>query len=131
MKHKGNNSITHVYRDKELISKYYEIRKEMPFPINNISICNRLSNTPTSKFYISEESAYAYVIKRTSKGHIRLKSNKELLYNAFYAHYIKAKMDMVNKTMYEIIREVLNRPAPSFGLSSFRIRSILSKHGIK
>lgn len=131
MKHKGNKGETCVYRARKIFSLFQEMKRSGIYSTIG-EICVAISRTKMDRYYISEERArdiyhhyrrygvihpcskYAYAL-RLDLVHECERIRKELCEDASYS---------------VIVREAIERPARSIGLSPNRIQRILKEGGL-
>lgn len=126
MKHKGSVSQTYLSRDEKVLPDLIRQAKHLAtYPISTIKLYQIAADLPTDKFYIADDAAYEYILKRMFRG-VEVAFNnhyKQRLYDAFFEEVSKMmkqetykKMSVKNVTIL-----ALSRPAPCVGLAPWGI----------
>ena len=126
MKHKGSVSQTYLSRDEKVLPDLIrQARHLATYPISTMKLYQIAADLPTDKFYIADDAAYVYILKRMFKGvHIKFRNNyKQKLYDAFYEEVSKMmRMDTYKKmSVKNVVILALLRPAPCVGLAPWGI----------
>ena len=114
-------------RNEDLMRAYHEIRGKYP-EMKSREIDEEISRMPSKRFWVSEERA-SIVISAMLKGRKFDKMGKTKLemYNEILKRVIELKQKMPNKTLSELVFNVVNSPAPKFYLTPGSIRILIHK----
>ena len=114
-------------RNEDLMRAYREIRENYP-EMKSREIDEEISRMPSKRFWVSEERA-SIVISAMLKGRKFDKMGKTKLemYNEILKRVIELKQKMPNKTLSELVFNVVNSPAPKFYLTPGSIRILIHK----
>lgn len=114
-------------RNEDLMRAYREIREKYP-EMKSREIDEEISRMPSKRFWVSEERA-SIVISAMLKGRKFDKMGKTKLemYNEILKRVIELKQKMPNKTLSELVFNVVNSPAPKFYLTPGSIRILIHK----
>ncbi len=126
MKHKGSVSQTYLARDKKVLPELICQAKHLAtYPISTMKLYHIAANLPTDKFYIADDAAYFYILKRVLNNiNVTFKNSyKQRLYEAFYQEVTKMMKESKYATMSlkDISLLALDRPAPCVGLAPWGI----------
>lgn len=127
MKHKGSKFEYQDERDKDLMRAYHE----------QIASCDTivLSDTfrnvvamPSARFWVSEERA-AIVIARMFRGDKleKMRPNAREMYFEIYKRVVSEMETYPDKSIAEIIFQVIRQPAPKFYLTPDTARVIVTR----
>ena len=114
-------------RNEDLMRAYREIREKYP-EMKSREIDEEISRMPSKRFWVSEERA-SIVISAMLKGRKfdRMGKTKLEMYNEILKRVIELKQKMPNKTLSELVFNVVNSPAPKFYLTPGSIRILIHK----
>ena len=92
------------------------------------AICQKLVNMPSERFWVSEERA-SIVISDMLKGRSieNMNENKREMYEEIYRRVQELKKEYPNATVYELVSQVVEGPAPKFYLTPKSAKVIISK----
>lgn len=78
-------------------------------------IFERIARSPSSRFWVSEKRA-AVVISAMEAGRpLRIQSkNKREMFEEIYRRYLIARKAHPRKSLYDLVSEIVNQPAPKF-----------------
>lgn len=130
MKHLGNGSEYKEERDCELLRAYHLALSECScIKLNNIMI--KVVNTPTSRFWVSEERASDVILSILRGNELSsIKSDtKREMFREIYRRVMTLKKTHPDWKLAQIIFCVVNQPAPKFYLTPKSAKVIL--HYIK
>lgn len=120
MRRKGATSQISKERNRDLYEKYCILVKRHLSLYGRICktlIFQQLVNSPAKRYWISSERAYS-VVAQIRRGSLDVKPNKNIcrLYYALYDEFAKYKEAHPNMPDTRIMEEVIQLPAPCFGL---------------
>lgn len=77
-----------------------------------------VAESPSARFWVSEERA-AIVISAMAAGKPmpRMRSNKREMFEEIYRRFLVARNNNPGKTVYELVADIVNQPAPKFYLT--------------
>lgn len=130
MKHKNNKGEACIYRARKIFSLFQEIKRSRTFSTIG-EICVAISQTKVERYYISEERARDIYHHYRKHGIIHPCSKYAYALRLDLVHEcerIRQEKSMDNYSA--IVREALEKPARSIGLSPNRIQRILKEGGM-
>lgn len=116
-KHPGNGIDFMPERDAELRACYRRLLRDTDY-IDRSDILFRLVNTPSSRFWVSEERAAVMVSRmerRLPLGHIV--PSRQRMYEEIFRRYLRLRRRHPDASIAELVRQVVYQPAPSFYLT--------------
>lgn len=130
MKHKGNRGEMCIYRERKIRELFLMLKRTGNYSTIG-EICKTLSCLPMERYYISEE--------RARDIYVRFLRSKVIDSCSRYAYSLR--LDMVHEcerirregkaiSINQIVRQALETPAKSIGLSPSRIQRILKEGGL-
>ena len=127
MKNKGSIFEYEDARNKDLIRVYKQLvceSRQIYLP----EICRKLVNMPSERFWVSEERA-SIVISDMLKGRSieKMTPNKREMYEEIYRRVQELRKDNPGATVYELVSQVVEGPAPKFYLTPKSAKVIISK----
>ena len=127
MKNKGSIFYYDDARNKDLIRVYKQLvceSRQIYLP----EICRKLVNMPSERFWVSEERA-SIVISDMLKGRSieKMTPNKREMYEEIYRRVQELRKDNPGATVYELVSQVVEGPAPKFYLTPKSAKVIISK----
>ena len=127
MKNKGSIFEYEDARNGDLIRAYKQLVEECG-QIYLPEICQKLVNMPSERFWVSEERA-SIVISDMLKGRSieNMNENKREMYEEIYRRVQELKKEYPNATVYELVSQVVEGPAPKFYLTPKSAKVIISK----
>lgn len=126
MKHKGSVSQTYMDRDKKVLPELICQAKHLAtYPISTMKLYHIAAELPTDKFYIADDAAYFYILKRVLNNvNVTFKNSyKQKLYDALYTEVTKMMKESkyAGMSLKNITILALCRPAPCVGLAPWGI----------
>lgn len=120
MRRKGATSQISKERNRDLYERYCVLVKRHLSLYGRICktlIFRQLVNSPAKRYWISSERAYS-VISQIRKGTLDVKPSKSIcrLYYALYDDFVQYKEQHPEMPDTRIMEEVIQMPAPCFGL---------------
>ena len=112
-------------RNKEIMQTYYLIISR--YDIAHVPmklVLSLLSNSPASRFYMSEDRAARYIAEY-ERGQLSLKGPKLVMFNDFYRVYQRQSERLKGYYKSYIVSYSLHQQAPSFYLSPYQIKRII------
>lgn len=130
MKHKGNRGETCFYRERKIRELFLQLKRTGNYPTIG-EICKTIAGLPMERYYISEE--------RARDIYVRYLRNKLIDSCSRYAYSLR--LDLVHEcerirregkvtSINRIVRQAIECPAKSIGLSPSRIQRILKEGGL-
>lgn len=106
--HQRNEDLMRVFKQKILEADF----------IVMTDIFNRVSQSPASRFWVSEERA-AIVMSDMFKGKniSRMRPNKREMFQEIFRRVSALRKEFPRKSLFEITAIVVNQPAPKFYLT--------------
>ena len=130
MKHKNNKGEACVYRARKIYSLFQEIKRSGTCSTIG-EICTVISQTRMDRYYISEERARDIYHRYRRHGFIEPCSRYAYALRLDLVHECERIRTESGLTSYSaIVREAIERPARSIGLSPNRIQRILKEGGL-
>lgn len=104
-------------RNADLMRTYREKLAEASIIIMPV-IFELVAESPASRFWVSEERA-AIVISTMAAGKPmpRMRRNKREMFEEIYRRFIIMKQEFPDKSVYELVTNIVNQPAPKFYLT--------------
>lgn len=104
-------------RNTELMRAYREKLAEASIIVMPV-IFELVAESPASRFWVSEERA-AIVISTMAAGKPmpRMRRNKREMFEEIYRRFIIMKQEFPDKSVYELVTNIVNQPAPKFYLT--------------
>ena len=104
-------------RNIDLMRAYREKLAEASIIVMPV-IFELVAESPASRFWVSEERA-AIVISTmaTGKPMPRMRRNKREMFEEIYRRFIIMKQEFPDKSVYELVTNNVNQPAPKFYLT--------------
>lgn len=120
MRHKGSLSQLSQGRDKDLYDNFCRLTKRhlsMYGRVCKTLILAQLVNVPAQRYWLSPERAYS-VVSQIRKGTLKVNPDKNIcrLYYALYDDFKVYKRQHPDMPDTRAVEEVINQPAPCFGL---------------
>lgn len=115
MKHKGSICDYIEQRDKELLLTYRRLLREIP-TIYLPELLNRVVNSPTSRFWVSESRA-SIVLSDLFRGKDVLsgmRKQKREMYEELFRRAKRMRQMYPTMSVNDIAWKVVNSPAPKF-----------------
>lgn len=128
MKHQGCKVHFAEQRNRELISTYRHKIAGVDF-INIVEISKAVVNSPCSRFWVSEERAFAVVsamLKHRDVLH-NMHPMKREMYLKIYALVLAMRKQQPNEPLYKLVFNAVNSPAPKFYISPRYAMQIICK----
>lgn len=130
MRKKGAISQIAKDRNKDLYENYCRLTKRHLSLYGRISktlILRQLVNSQAKRYWLSSERAYS-VISQIRRGTLDVKPDRTIcrLYYALYDEFVKYKEENPTMPDTRIMEEVIQMPAPCFGLEP-RVADIIIK----
>ena len=125
MKHFGNILEFTKQRNDEIMRAFrHHIAKARH--VNLPHIYELVSNSPASRFWVSEECA-AIVISKMISGHPlpRIRKNKREMFEEIYRRYILLRNSHPESRLSDLVAMIVNQPAPRFYIAPLSIREII------
>lgn len=125
MKHLGDRMYFVEERNADLIRAYRRQLVEVRH-ISMPDIFTRVAESPASRFWVSERRA-ATVISAMQSGRPmpRMLPNKQDMFKEIYRRYIIKRRMHPHKSVYSLVSEIVNQPAPKFYLTPRTIGEII------
>ena len=104
-------------RNADLMRAYRETLAEASIIVMPV-IFELVAESPASRFWVSEERA-AIVISTMAAGKPmpRMRRNKREMFEEIYRRFIIMKQEFPDKSVYELVTNIVNQPAPKFYLT--------------
>lgn len=104
-------------RNIDLMRAYREKLAEASIIVMPV-IFELVAESPASRFWVSEERA-AIVISTMAAGKPmpRMRRNKREMFKEIYRRFIIMKQEFPDKSVYELVTNIVNQPAPKFYLT--------------
>ena len=97
--------------------------------INRGEILRKVAETATSRFYVSEERAAAVVGRMLAGRPLGpMNENKKKMFDEILSRSMKLRKARPERSLIDIVSEVVNQPAPRFYLTPETIGVMLSRH---
>ena len=127
MKHKGSKFEYQDERDKDLMRAYHEQIASCDTIVLSDTFRNVVS-MPSARFWVSEERA-AIVIARMFRGDKleKMRPNAREMYFEIYKRVVSEMETYPDKSIAEIIFQVIRQPAPKFYLTPDTARVIVTR----
>ena len=127
MKHKGSKFEYQDERDKDLMRAYHEQIASCDTIVLSDTFRNVVS-MPSARFWVSEERA-AIVIARMFRGDKleKMRPNAREMYFEIYKRVVSEMETYPDKSIAEIIFQVIRQPAPKFYLTPQTARVIVTR----
>lgn len=130
MKHKGNKGEACVYRARKIFSLFQEIKRSGTCSTIG-EICIAISQARMERYYISEERARDIYHQYRQHGVIQPCSKYAYALRQDLVHECERIRKERGEMNYSVIvREAIEQPARSIGLSPNRIQRILKEGGL-
>lgn len=133
MKHPNSISQINVKREKEMILLFNRAKRMVQWPTTTTKICEYVAQMPTSCYYLSDITAYRYVLRRL-KGEKpsfgKRQRGKQSLCEAFFNDFdeVRRMEKHKDKSISHIVDITLERPAPNLGLTPKYIQEKISAY---
>lgn len=129
MKHFG--SIMDFTRERnEDIMRTFRIQLEKARFIIMPEIFQMVADSPSIRFWVSEERASIVVSAMLSGKQLpRMRANKREMFEEIYRRFLVARQIDSEKTVYELVSDIVRQPAPKFYLTPRTVDEII--HRIK
>lgn len=127
MKHKGSKFEYQDERDKDLMRAYHEQLASCDTIVLS-DIFRNVVEMPSARFWVSEERA-AIVIARMFRGDKleKMRPNAREMYFEIYKRVVSEMETYPDKSIAEIIFQVIRQPAPKFYLTPDTARVIVTR----
>ena len=127
MKHKGSKFEYQDERDKDLMRAYHEQIASCDTIVLSDTFRNVVS-MPSARFWVSEERA-AIVIARMFRGDKleKMRPNAREMYFEIYKRVVSEMETYPDKSIAEIVFQVIRQPAPKFYLTPDTARAIVTR----
>lgn len=127
MKHKGSKFEYQDERDKDLMRAYHEQIASCDTIVLS-DIFRNVVEMPSARFWVSEERA-AIVIARMFRGDKleKMRPNAREMYFEIYKRVVSEMETYPDKSIAEIIFQVIRQPAPKFYLTPDTARVIVTR----
>ena len=127
MKHKGSKFEYEDERDKDLMRAYHE-QLESCDTIVLSDIFRNVVAMPSARFWVSEERA-AVVIGSMLRGDEleKMRTNAREMYFEIYKRVVSEREKYPDKSIAEIVFNVIRQPAPKFYLTPDSARVIVTR----
>lgn len=101
-------------RDEDLLQTFRRLIVESKV-INILDICSILVNSPSKRFWVSEERA-AIVLSSMMKGDKleKMRPTKREMFNEIYRRAMELRKENPKMTIFELAFHVVRQPAPKF-----------------
>lgn len=128
MRHRGNTNEYGRLRDAELL-RHYKAALSRSIHITEPQAIHTAVTSPCSRFWVSEERAYAVVLTMLrgkpcpSRRRQRRRMFREIFRRVMQYRRLHPEISLKNA-----VRHIVYRPAPEFYLTDLSARTLLSKH---
>lgn len=133
MRHSGSTFEFTTERNKELMKSYREAIRSCRH-IDTEEVATAVANSPTSRFWVSEERA-TVVVKNLLLGKNvleKMRKTKREMFSEIYRRFLELRSILPHLHISELVSRVVNSPAPRFYLTPRSametIRKILAGH---
>lgn len=124
MKHNGTVFEYEKEKNKDLMRAFHQCLHThcgMPF----IKMCEHISHAPASRFWVSEERATIVVSQMLEGKHPVLKPQKTEMYNEIYRRVQALRAVYPDRSISDLVFDVVHQPAPSFYYTPSSVREII------
>lgn len=81
-------------------------------------ILRKVADSPAMRFYVSEERAAVVICAMIAKRPLsRMRPNKREMFDEIYRRFILLQQQNPDRSVYSLVAEVVNQPAPKFYLT--------------
>lgn len=125
MKHKGSICEYADDRNYDIIRVYRHLIRTKTH-INTHTLFYEIANSPSRRFWVSEERAYAVVNSMMTGKDVDIKGKaRREMFEEIYKRCRRIKEHFPHKPLFHIVVEVVNSPAPKFFLTPRTIRELI------
>ena len=112
-------------RNNDLMRAYYHFLRKSNFIIMP-EIFSLISKSPAKRFWVSEERA-AIVISAMLSGKplTPMRENKRQMFDEIYRRFLILRKSRPKDSLYQLVSEVVNQPAPQFYLTPRTVGEII------
>ena len=101
-------------RNKDIMRVYKQKLHEADFIVMS-EIFKLVAESPAKRFYVSEERATVVVAAMEAKKPLRnMRQNRREMFQEIYRRYCELRKTQPQKTIYQLVAQVVNQPAPKF-----------------
>lgn len=126
MKHKGSYFEYEAERNRDLLRAYRELLLQPN--VDKDTLFERLVEMPSVRYWVSEERAYHVISSMIwDKPLPKMKPNKRAMYDDILEEVLRLNAIREHSSLYDLVFEVVNSPAPRFYLTPKSARVIIYK----
>ena len=130
MKHRGNTFYYEDLRNRDLMRAYHSLLKSDK-NIRLSDVYNKVVNMQSERFWVSEERA-AIVVSAMLAGRPLIEVNVSAparveMFQEIYRRFCEIKKAQPERSIYDIVTEVVISPAPKFYLTPSSAKVIINK----
>lgn len=130
MKHKGSKGENSLYRERKIKELFTKLKRTGLYATIG-EICREISTMKMDRYYISEERACEIYYRYRRSGKIESCSKYAYTLRLDLVHLCERIRKEKNlECMRHVVREALEHPARSIGISPSRIQRILEEGGM-
>ena len=130
MKHKGSKGETCLYRERTIRSLFLQLKRSGAYHTIE-EICKEISTMKMDRYYVSEDRARDIYLRYRRTGDIEPCSKYAYTLRLGLVHECERILkERGMSCISHIVREAIERPAQSIGLSPNRIARILREGGM-
>ena len=130
MKHKGSTTDYLRQRDDALMKAYRDALRaaDTAAPYNYPDICRRVADSPSPRFWVSEERAAAVIgAIENGKPLPPMRGARREMFAEIHRRYLKEKAADPGGTVFALAVKIVNSPAPKFYLTPLTVGDFIQR----